>query len=150
MVAAGHPAEAVQAARTALDLSPNMEWGHRYLAYALLWNGELEPALRAIALEPVTSMRLSCVALIEQARGNQQASEAALRALLVVNDAPKPYMVAEVYGSRGNTREAIDWLERARLARIGWFGEVTQDPAFHAIRGDSAFKEYLRRLNFPE
>jgi TolB-like protein len=150
MLAAGRTAEAVQAARKALDFSPNLEWGHWYLAYALLWNHELDSALREIALEPIASMRLSCAALIERARGNQQASEAALRALLQVNDAPKPYMVAEVYGSRGDTREALDWLERARLARTGWFSEVTQDPAFNAIREDSAFKEALRRMKLPE
>jgi Flp pilus assembly protein TadD len=45
MLAAGRTAEAVQAARKALDFSSNLEWGHWYLAYALLWNHELDSAL---------------------------------------------------------------------------------------------------------
>jgi TolB-like protein len=150
MLAAGRPEDAAQAARKVLELSPNIEWGHRYLAYALLWNRELDAASREIALEPNAALRLSCVALIEQARGNQQAADAALQELLRVTEAATPYLVAQVYGFRGNAQQAVNWLERARDSRSGWFGEVTGDPAFRAIRGDPAFRAYLRRVQLPE
>ncbi|HUO79689.1 MAG TPA: TIR domain-containing protein, partial [Steroidobacteraceae bacterium] len=130
LVAAKRPAEAVQQARRMLDLSPNARWGHYYLAYALLWNGELEEALRASTLEPVASMRSSCQALIAHVRGDRQAEDAALRALLASDDPYRPYFAAQVYAARGDSKAAIDWLERARLARIGWFSEFNSDPAF--------------------
>jgi len=146
LVTAKRPAEAVQQARRMLDLSPNTGWGHYYLAYALLWNNQLEEALRESALEPVASMRFSCQALIVHVRGDRQAEDAALRALLASEDPYKPYFAAQVYAARGDAKSAIDWLERARLARIGWFSEFNSDPAFDVVRKDPVFVEYLRRV----
>lgn len=58
----------------------------------------------------------------------------------------KPYFAAQVYAARGDAESAIDWLERARLARIGWFSEFNSDTAFDVVRRDPAFVEYLRRV----
>jgi hypothetical protein len=66
-------------ARRMLDFSPNTVWGHCYLAYALLWNNELEEALRESTLEPVASMRFSCQALIAHVRADRRAEDGALR-----------------------------------------------------------------------
>lgn len=146
LIAAKRPAEAVQQARRTLDFSPNTKWGHWYLAYALLWNNELEEALHESTLEPVASMRFSCQALIAHVRGDRQAEDAALRALLASEDPIKPYFAAQVYATRGDAKSAIDWLERARLARVGWFSEVNSDPAFDVVRQYPTFVEYLRRV----
>ena len=145
----GRGPEAVDSARKALNASPSITWGHWYLGYALLWNGELEAALREMRLESTKSASLSGVALVEQARRDPRAADAALRDLLAIDDLPKPYFVAAVYAARGDSKTAIAWLERARMARNGFFGEVTTDPAFNAIRSDSAFVAYLRRMKLP-
>jgi TolB-like protein/Tfp pilus assembly protein PilF len=145
-LALGRNEEAVRAARKALELGPSQQWVHWSLGYALLWDGELEAALAQMRLEPIKSLSLSGVALVEQARHNPAAADAALNELLAVDEAPKPYYVATVYAARGDSRRAIEWLERARAGRVGAFGEVFADPAFNAIRGDAAFVAYLRRL----
>ena len=149
LVAGGKTADAVRASRKVFDLSPSMTWSHWVSGYALLWNGELEAALMEMRLEPAKSLSLSGIALIEEARHNRDAADAALRDLLAIEEASKPYFVAEVYAARGDSKTAITWLERARVARVGWFGEVTVDPAFNAIRGDPAFAAYLRRMKLP-
>lgn len=146
LIAAKRPAEAVRQSRRMLDFSPNTAWGHWYLAYALLWNNELEEALRVSTLEPAASMRFSCQALIAHVRGDRQAEEAALRALLASHDPNKPFFAAEVYAARGDAGAAIGWLERARLARSGWFSEFPSDPAFNAIQRDPGFAEYIHRV----
>lgn len=148
-LALGRTADAVRTARKAFDLGPSMTEGHWYLGYALLWNGELEAALKEMQLEPTKSRSLSGVALIEQARRNPRAADSALRELLASDDVATPFFVATVYAARGDSMSAIAWLERARVARLGNFGEVTSDPAFKAIRGDSAFVAYLRRMKLP-
>ena len=148
-LAEGKTADAVRVARKAFELSPTMAWDHWYLGYALLWNGDLEAALREMQLEPTKSLSLSGVALVEQARRNSRAADAALQDLLAVDDAPKPYFVAAVYAARGDSKSAVAWLERARVARVGFFGEMTADPAFNAIRSDSAFVAYLRQMKLP-
>ena len=148
-LALGKTADAVRAARKAFDLSPSSQFAHWYLGSALLWNGELEAALVEMRLEPSKSHSLSGVALIEQARHNRDAADVALRDLLAIGEVPKPYFVAEVYAARGDSKTAIAWLERAREARLGAFGEVNADPAFNAIRGDPAFVAYLHRIKLP-
>jgi len=148
-LALGKNEDAVRAARKAFELSPSQQWVHWYLGYALLWNGEPEAALVEMRLEPTKSLSLSGVALIEQARRNSAAADAALRDLLAIDDVPKPYFVAAVYAARGDSKTAIAWLERARAARVGFFGEVTTDPAFNAIRSDPAFVAYMRRMKLP-
>jgi adenylate cyclase len=148
-LALGKPADAVRVARKAFELGPTMTWGHWYVGYALLWNGELQAALEEMRLEPVKSLSLSGVALVEQARRNPRAADAALRELLATDDVLKPFFVAAVYAARADSKSAIAWLERARVARVGFFGEANSDPAFNAIRGDPAFVAYLYRMKLP-
>jgi TolB-like protein/tetratricopeptide (TPR) repeat protein len=149
LIALGRTAEAVQAARKALEISPSVDEGHGYLAYALLWNGELEAARREIELEPIDSLRLSTIALIEGTRHNQGAADAALRELLSATDTEKDYGIASVFAYRRDVGAAISWLERARTAHFVGFAEITTDPAFGGIRSSPAFIAYLHGLKLP-
>lgn len=148
--AAGRTAEAVRYARRAIEISPNIEEGHWYLGYALLWNGEIEAALTEMRLEPTQFLRLSGIALIEQARRDPRAADAALRELLASNDPRKAYYLAAVYAARGETQAAVASLERARVARNGLVAEASGDPAFQPIRRDPEFVAFLRRMKLPE
>ena len=150
LIAAGRTAEAVKTARAALALSPNMQQAHFYVAWTLLWNNEPEAALREAALEPIASAHSWCTALIEQARGNRPAADRALHTLLTTKDQFQPYLVAEVYAARGDAKAAIEWLERVRSSRSGWFGEVAGDPAFKPVRTDPQFVAFLRRSKLLE
>jgi TolB-like protein/tetratricopeptide (TPR) repeat protein len=149
LIALGRSAEAVGAARKALDISPGIDAGHSYLANALLWNGELETARREIELEPIDSERLSTIALIEGAGDNQVAADAALRELLSAADTDKVCNIAAVYAFRRDVSAAISWLERARKAHCAGFAEITTDPAFGAVRSVPAFMAYLHDLKLP-
>ena len=148
--AAGRTAEAVRYARRALDISPDIEEGHWYLGYALLWNGEIESALTEMRREPSEFLRLSGIALIEQARRDPRAADAALRELLASNDPRKSYYIGAVYAARGNTKAAVASLERSRVARNGLVAEASCDPAFQPIRRDPEFLAFLRRMKLPE
>jgi TolB-like protein/Tfp pilus assembly protein PilF len=150
LVAVGRSEEAVQFARRALEISPNIQWGHWYLARALFHRGQLDAALREAQLEPVSSLRLSSIALIERARHHPEAADAALRELLTTNDPDKTFQVARVYADRGDTQAAVTWLEQTRAMRAGWLGEVSGDPVFQPIRGDVRFAAFLRKINLPE
>jgi TolB-like protein/Tfp pilus assembly protein PilF len=149
LVAVGRSEEAVQLARRALEISPNIQWGHWYLAQALFHHGQLDAALSEAQLEPVASLRLSSIALIERAR-HPDAADAALRELLTTNDPDKTFQVARVYADRGDAQAAVTWLEQARALRAGWLGELSGDPAFDPIRGDVHFAAFLRKINLPE
>ena len=94
-------------------------------------------------------MRLSGITLIELARGNPGAANAALKELLTTDDPRKDFFVASAYAARGDSASAIVWLERARQAGNGFFGEASWDPSFNVIRSDPAFVAYLRRVKLP-
>jgi len=150
LTAVGRTSDAERAARKMLEINPNILEGHWYLAYALLWNGESDAALSEIQLEPLESLRFSGLAIIQQARRDQNAADAALHELLASNDSRKAYFVAAVYAARGESARAIEWLKHVHDEPSGVFGEVTTDPAFNAIRKDVAFLAYLRQVKLPE
>jgi TolB-like protein/tetratricopeptide (TPR) repeat protein len=150
LVANGQAAEAVQYARRALDISPSIQEGHFYLGYALFWNGELENAMREMRLEGLGAEHFAGIALIEHARSQPAAADAALRELLAIEGGGKAYRVAAVYAMRGDAKSAVAWLERARTVRENWLAEVTTDPAFKAIRGDPEVVAFMRKMKLPE
>jgi TolB-like protein/tetratricopeptide (TPR) repeat protein len=150
LVANGQPAEAVQYARRALDISPSIQEGHFYLGYALFWNGELENAMREMRLEGLGAEHFAGIALVEHARSQPAAADAALRELLAIEGGGKAYWVAAVYAMRGDAKSAVAWLERARTVRENWLAEVTTDPAFKAIRGDPEVVAFMRKMKLPE
>jgi tetratricopeptide (TPR) repeat protein len=150
LVANGQAAEAVQYARRALDISPSIQEGHFYLGYALFWNGELEIAMREMRLEGLGAEHFAGIALIEHARSQPAAADAALRELLAIEGGGKAYRVAAVYAMRGDAKSAVAWLERARTVRENWLAEVTTDPAFKAIRGDPEVVAFMRKMKLPE
>ncbi|MDP9087754.1 MAG: FlgO family outer membrane protein [Pseudomonadota bacterium] len=149
LIAAGRTAEAVQSARKALEISPNIEAGHWYLGYAHLSNGELEAAHREIQLEPIEYLRFAGDALTAHARRDSRASDAALRSLLANTNPHKAYYLAAVYAATGDIKAAVAWLELARAAGTGLFAEASGDPAFNSIRNSPEFVSFLHRARLP-
>ena len=146
---AGRSAEAVQLARRALDISPEIELGHWYLGYALLMSGDLEAALREMRLEAVKSWRLFGIAMVEQARGHQPEADAALQELLALNDPQNAVNIATIYAARGDAQTAVRWLERARVMRYLTIGDHSQSPSFYGIRRDPGYVAFLHKMNLP-
>ena len=150
LMGAGRTAEGVRIARRSLEISPNIQQGHFYLGIALYFNGELEAALKEIRLEPDKVFRLSSLAVVEHARNQLQASDAALREL-IASDAPdKEFRIAAAYASRADAKAAVAWLERARENQPIVVVEVGAWPMFNPIRSDPGFQTFLRKLKLPE
>jgi TolB-like protein/Tfp pilus assembly protein PilF len=150
MVAAGRAPEAVRYARRSLEISPNILQGHWFLGNALYANGQLEAALTEMRREPEKTLSLTGIALVEQARHQPQASDAALRQLIASASPSKYYGIAAVYAARGDAKAALVWLEHVRALNSPLEGEVSSDPTFNPIRGDAGFKAFLRKMNLPE
>jgi hypothetical protein len=60
------------------------------------------------------------------------------------------YQVAEVYGVRGATDLAFDWLERAYAQRDPGLSEVKISTRLRLLHGDSRWIAFLRKMGLAD
>jgi TolB-like protein/Flp pilus assembly protein TadD len=146
----GRPKEAEAAMRRALTISPTYFDGHMYLGALLLAGGEPETALPEMLKETDDGARLVGAAAVYFALGRKADSDAALAKLLKSQAEHHPFIVAEAYASRGESDEALKWLDRAYLQRDGGLALIESDLALRKLLNDPRYKAFLRKMNLPE
>jgi len=58
--------------------------------------------------------------------------------------------VADVYAFRGQSDQAVHWLERAYAQKERYLFRIKGDRLLKNLEGDPRFKAVLRRMNLPE
>lgn len=88
-------------------------------------------------------------ALVAQARGNRAAADAGLKHLLTETEIPQknPYLIAEVYGFRGEFEQAFLWLERACAAHSQLFCLLLTDNLLESLHPDPRWQLLLDNLS---
>ena len=145
----GRLEEAEAAARRALEINPTAPFGHTILGEMLLERGQPDAALAEFSKETVEAGRLGGSAMSYFALGSKADSDTAL-AQMIKGQANRPFLIARVYGFRGEADEALKWLERAYAEKDSVLSIVKGDPAFKKIEGDPRYKAFLRKMNLPE
>ncbi|MHB8477860.1 MAG: tetratricopeptide repeat protein, partial [Steroidobacteraceae bacterium] len=147
---AGDLQGAERSLRRVNELSPTFYGARLNVAWALMGRGELNAALREILAETASGARDSGLASIYHALDQKAESDAAL-ARLRKEFGAWPSGVALAYASRGEREQALEWLERAYLARdpdlLLW---GVQHPFFAVLRNDPRYKALLRKIHLPE
>jgi TolB-like protein len=128
----GRLEEAEAAARRALEINPTGPFGHYILGNALLEGGQPDAALREFSKDTVETGRLGGSAMAYFAIGRKADSDAAL-AQMIKGQANRPFLIARVYGFRGEADDALKWLERAYAEKDSVLSLVKGDPAFKKI-----------------
>jgi tetratricopeptide (TPR) repeat protein len=146
----GRPKEAEAAMRRALAISPTFFDGHMFLGSLLLADGEPEAALPEMLKEANDGARLVGEVAVYFALGRKADSDAALAKLVRSQAEQHPFILAEAYASRGESDEALQWLDRAFLQRDGGLEQIESDLALRKLRGDPRYKAFLRKMNLPE
>jgi TolB-like protein/Tfp pilus assembly protein PilF len=146
----GRLVEAEAAERRALELRPTFSGGHYFLATALLVRGEAQAALMEAMKETQEAVRLGASAMAYFALGRKAESDAAL-AQMTSDPTGRSFFIAQAYAFRGETDEALKWLERAYEQKdSGGLPLIKSDPLFKKIEGDSRYKTFLKKMNFPD
>jgi TolB-like protein len=146
----GRLVEAEAAARRALELRPTYSGGHYFLAIALLVRGEPQAALMEAMKETQESVRLGASAMAYFALGRFPESDVALAQMTNIPTGHS-FFIAQVYAFRGETDEALKWLERAYEQKdSGGLPLIKSDPLFKKIEGDPRYKAFLKKINLPE
>jgi serine/threonine-protein kinase len=146
---AGRLAEAEQAMRKALELSPETGNVAALLAGILVLQGEPAAALVALENESDEFWKAATLPIALHALGRDDESLQATRLLAEKFGAVGPYQVAEVHAFRGETSQALDWLERGYELRDPGLIEIKGDPFLRAIESEPRYRRMLRKLKLP-
>jgi hypothetical protein len=60
------------------------------------------------------------------------------------------FEIAEVYGFRGQSDEAMHWLERAYVQKDPSLYQIKSHLALKGLAEDPRFKAFLKKMNLPE
>jgi TolB-like protein len=146
----GHWSEAEAVDRRLIEIAPTYDFGHVNLAADLLMLGDREAALAEVKREGNPIGRAEGLAFVYHAMGRKDESDAALRELITEGAHNCPFCVAEVYGSRGQRTEALQWLGRACAEKDPSLFLIKGDPWRKDLEGDPRYKAFLKKMNLPE
>jgi len=143
-------AEAEAAYRQALELAPQREGSRAFLALNLIAQGRRDEALAEVSREPNEGFRLCAIAIIEHAAGRRTESDTALQALIAKYQTDWAYQIAQVYGARGETDLAFDWLERAYAQRDTGLADMKSSPPLRPLHADPRWSAFLRKMGLAD
>ena len=146
----GHLTEAEAALRRALDIRPTYSWCRYYLSLVLLARGDRDAALVEMQQETDDAVKQAGLAIVYYALGRKADANAALDRMLNEQADGNASGIAEVYAFRGQSDEAMHWLERAYVQKDPSLYYVKADPQLNNIAADPRFKAFVRKMNLPE
>jgi TolB-like protein/Tfp pilus assembly protein PilF len=146
----GHLPEAEAAMRRTLDIRPTYAWGNYYLGRVLLARGDGDAALQAMQQESADEGQQAGMAMVYSALGRKMDSDAVLARMLKDRAAENAFYIAEVYAFRGQSDEAIHWLERAYAQKDPYLVYLKVELPQKGLAEDPRFKAFLRKMNLPE
>ena len=117
------------------------------LAFAYLAQGRLEEALEHSERESVPYMRLTALAIVQQALGDRPQASAAQQALLAEYGDLAAYQQATIFAQWGELERAVEWLERAYRQRDPGLAWVKMDPQLVPLHGLPRYEALLARMN---
>jgi tetratricopeptide (TPR) repeat protein len=146
----GRFAEAESLMRRALEISPRIGSGHWFLGLSLLFQARPDDALTVMKQETLDDGQLEGSTIVYHAMGKKAESDAALKRSIEHNAAEWPSAIARVYAFRGESDQAMQWLERAYSVKDEDLYFIRGDPLLKNLEGDPRYKAFLRKLNLPE
>jgi TolB-like protein/thioredoxin-like negative regulator of GroEL len=145
-----HLPEAEAAIRRALDIRPTYSWGHFMLGLVLLKSGNPHAALLEMQQEQQEVAQLSGLAMAYYAVGRAADADATLARLIKEQAADNAFQIASVYAFRGQSDEAMRWLERAYAQKDFSLYLIKAYLPLQSLVADPRFKAFLRKMNLPE
>ncbi|MGO9632296.1 MAG: TIR domain-containing protein [Steroidobacteraceae bacterium] len=146
----GHLSEAEAVARRVLDIRPTYGYGHYNVGIILLERGDRDAALLEMQQETIDEGKQQGLAIAYYALGRKTESDAALAGMLKHQADTSALSIAEVYAFRGQSDEAMHWLERAYAQKDPYLYSIKGDPLLRNVEDDRRYKAFLRKMNLPE
>ncbi|HWS61578.1 MAG TPA: TIR domain-containing protein [Steroidobacteraceae bacterium] len=147
---AGRYEEAAVEHRRAIEIDPSFTFGHFELAMDLLALGQAEAALPEMQLESLEGGKMAGLARIYHSMGRNADSDVALAR--VTHDAADihAYEIAMAHADRGETDQALEWLERAYRQRDIELVFLKGERIAPSLKTDSRYKAFLLKMKLLE
>ena len=138
--------EAEEAFHKTLELAPERGVTPGMLALTLLARGRIDEARGWAEREPVETLHLWILAVVEHAAGRRAESDAALAELIERHGDDFAFQVAQVHAARGEADAAFEWLERAYVHRDSGLADLKATPELRSLHGDPRWSALVRKL----
>jgi TolB-like protein/Tfp pilus assembly protein PilF len=144
---------ALLALQRGLDIDPTHHVSHLRKGLVYLQKQRPGEAIDAMRLA-VTHSGGSTEALAGLAQAHAAAGELAAMERLVQELGERghryvsPYNMARIYGAANDTREALEWLERAYEEHHPDLIELTREPCFAGLHAETKFRELAVRIGW--
>jgi TolB-like protein/Tfp pilus assembly protein PilF len=147
---ARHWDAAIQAARTALRLSPQFSTAHGNIGTALLiGKHDAVAALKEFEAEPDEATRLQGLALSLHALGRAKEADVALQSLIDKYASDQQELIATaVYAVHGDADGTFAWLDKAVAANDPAITSVLNEPLFDSLHSDPRWLPFLRKVGY--
>ncbi len=146
----GNLDEAVAVQKKALEMNPNAMWAHYTLGKMYYQQGKLPEALAMIEQEVNPGYKLLGLTLVYDKMGERQKSDAALQELIDKYRKDYALQIAEAYGCRNESDNAVRWLQTAYDQHDTGLNGLTQIWCFRSIESDPTFQRIRKKMNLPE
>jgi hypothetical protein len=90
------------------------------------------------------------LAIVYWALGRKSDSDAALAGMLKDQTGGSAVEIAEVYAFRGQSDEAVHWLERAYAQKERYLFYIKSDRLLKNLESDPRFKAVVHKMNLPD
>ena len=143
-------AEAIAAFQESLALDPDspQTYANRGLSrYAL---GDLQSARASCESKRDHYYCQVCLAIIYDKLARYADADAMLANVRASQGDAAAYQYGEIYTQRGNTSEALKWLEKALQLRDPGLEDLKADPLVDPLRKEPRFQAIERALKFPD
>lgn len=149
LMALGRLDEAEQAARRAIELSPDSDSFAAMLTAIAVQRGDARAAIAAAEQSPAGTWRTIALALAYQIGSDRVAADAALKTLITTQGDASAYQVADAYALRNDVDKTFEWLERAWTVRDPGILGLLFDPFMARYRADPRFAVYCHKVGLP-
>jgi TolB-like protein/Tfp pilus assembly protein PilF len=142
--------EAETAMRRVLDIRPTFANAHYYVGLELLARGDRDAALLEMQQETDDAAKQQGLAIAYYALGRKMESDAALALMLKDQAEGNAVGIADVYAFRGQSDNAMHWLERAYAQKDPELYFIKSETELEGLKVDPRYKAFLRKMNLPE
>ena len=115
-----------------------------------LLQGKGQEALETFHKVADDGFRLAGIAMAEHTLGHAKESQQALDQLVATHALVNAYQIATAYAWRGESDQAIKWLERSYQQRDGGLSSIKSDPQLRSLHTDPRFAALLHKMKLPQ
>ena len=146
--AAGDYQGAIEAARRALEINPDIGAAHGDIGNALLLQGKVPEAAAEFARERVQLLAVPGRAIVALRQGNAAEALRAFNALVQSQGDNGLYQQAQILAQWGKVGQALDVLDRCVAASDSGLVYLLSDPFLAPLKNEPRYKALLRALHF--